>query len=392
MALAFDPLSYFEQDNDSLHVLPLALVPLSTKTLQSATLKKNGQLRSVVELFSHEGGGSGQIAVNDLPKQFDWPEGRSHPDMCLLDRLSSLSSYDVYSLRITLRSAGIPLQQNAVLELSEAKRDQLAQYMRAFTQPLLREVFSSDSANASMEEDDLISVEEPEEDQDLDEGLREISQIFSNPDPQRTLRRLHRLAAKLELDLDEVPLFLEDYGDIYLSVAYYKDCLQRVKGALVEFQDALPFIRTAWIYKDDRDLLSHCDSTAACFSEATSYVTHRLEAFDRQSEGVWRNISAQRFREFEALVKSEHASLGAILCGVSVKLEHWKSKFPAAELASPPKMATFLRSEIRPGMDAIRERVPEGWEEEVLGGTSGKKAKKTQKTRAARFRERLQRR
>jgi len=392
VALAVDPLSFFEQDNDSLHVLPLALVPLTTKTLQSATLKKNGQLRSIVELFSHEGGGSGQIAVDDLPKQFDWPEGREHPDMFLLDRLSALSSYDVYSLRITLRSAGVPLQEHAVLELSNSKRDQLAQYMRVFTQPLLREVFSGNSADRAKEDDDLVSFEESDEDQELDEGLKEISQIFSNPDPRRTVRRLRRLADKLDLELDEVPLFLEDYGDIYLSVAYYKDCLERVKDALVEFQDALPFLRTAWVFKEDRDLLSHCDATAECFSEATSYVTHRLEAFDRQSEGVWRNISARRFREFEALVKSEHASLGAILCGVSVKLEHWRSKFPAAELASPLKMATFLRSEIRPGMEHIRDCVPEGWDKEARTSATVEDAQASPRTKGARFRDRLRRR
>jgi hypothetical protein len=90
-----------------------------------------------VELFRNRASGSGQIEIDDLPKAFftDWDDMAD--DLRVLDKLATLSSFDVYSLRIELRNLNIPVADHRRLSLSAAKRVELTEYVRSFTRPLL---------------------------------------------------------------------------------------------------------------------------------------------------------------------------------------------------------------------------------------------------------------
>ena len=90
-------------ERDSLYVMPLAIVPLWTKSLQRARLVKDVRLDGIVEFFSDESAGSGRIEVEDLAIEFGWAADNEHPDLRIMRQLARLSSYDVYSLRILLR-------------------------------------------------------------------------------------------------------------------------------------------------------------------------------------------------------------------------------------------------------------------------------------------------
>ena len=46
-------------DRDSLHILPLSMIPRETRGLQRARMIKNNRLESMVELFEGEEIGSG---------------------------------------------------------------------------------------------------------------------------------------------------------------------------------------------------------------------------------------------------------------------------------------------------------------------------------------------
>ena len=59
-----------DTDRDSLHTLPLSILPLDTPSLNRARLIKNVRLNSVIELFTDKDTGSGQIDIEDLPHQF----------------------------------------------------------------------------------------------------------------------------------------------------------------------------------------------------------------------------------------------------------------------------------------------------------------------------------
>ncbi|MBT7484934.1 MAG: hypothetical protein HN673_01110, partial [Rhodospirillales bacterium] len=107
-----------DYDRDSLHTLPLAILPIQTKTLQTARFVKNSKLESMVETFREKGTGSGQFEVEGLATNFGWDESEEHPDLFLLRKLAPLSSFDPYSLRLTLRENNIPIKDITVLQLS----------------------------------------------------------------------------------------------------------------------------------------------------------------------------------------------------------------------------------------------------------------------------------
>ncbi|MEE9545500.1 MAG: hypothetical protein V3V55_07925, partial [Rhodospirillales bacterium] len=60
-------------DRDSPHILPLSILPVETKALKRARLIKNARLESVVEFFDDIHAGSGQVEIDALGGQFDWP-------------------------------------------------------------------------------------------------------------------------------------------------------------------------------------------------------------------------------------------------------------------------------------------------------------------------------
>ncbi len=122
-------------DRDALHILPLSIIPFQTPSLRRARLIKNAHLESVVEFFSGKKTGSGQVDIDAVGKEFGWD--RRHPDMAVLDKLARLNSYDVYSLRILLRTHGIEIENHEDLKLSESKSQELTGYMRDFTNPLI---------------------------------------------------------------------------------------------------------------------------------------------------------------------------------------------------------------------------------------------------------------
>ncbi len=78
-----------DTDRDSLHTLPLSILPLETPSLARARLIKNVRLNSVIELFTDKDTGSGQIDIEDLPHQFNWDMSDPPADMAMMRILSN---------------------------------------------------------------------------------------------------------------------------------------------------------------------------------------------------------------------------------------------------------------------------------------------------------------
>ena len=97
------------EDMDALHVLPLAIVPLATTELRQARIVKDAQLRGVIELWGGEGMGSGRVLPSELPKMFDL-RGARRNDLVVIKHLCRLPSYDVFSLRVSLKELGIKVE------------------------------------------------------------------------------------------------------------------------------------------------------------------------------------------------------------------------------------------------------------------------------------------
>ena len=320
-----------EADMDSIHVLPLSIVPLKTPSLRRARLIKNVRLESVVELFSDIGGASGQLDPTMLADTFDWPRAGLHPDERTIIALSELHSFDVYSLRLQLRKLGIQITDSSQLRLSHKKSAELMQYMNEFTLPLLRQIYDS-SDKAATDMDGLVKK-------------------FTVPDRQEALQNLKVIADRLAIGLHEVPRFLEEYADIYMSISYGKEILRTLVPKIAVLQDDMDEIKENYELRNDARLMQSIDFIRKSIQDLTESVAGRFETFDKSSKKMWEEISPESFKRVKRLVRSHHASIGAVLCGLSVKLNGWQDNM--AKGRGLIRRADFLRSDMLHGMEKI---------------------------------------
>jgi hypothetical protein len=309
-------------DRDSLHIFPLSMIPLETRGLQRARMIKNSRLESVVELFEGEEIGSGQIRVDELGMVF---QGIASSDSAILGKLAKLHSYDVYSLRITLREAGVTINNHDDLKLSERKQKELNALIKHFTRQLILLIYGDD--DITQDDPDLIA-------------------LFRHQDAHTVREKLSILSQKLGIELEEVPGFLEDYGDTFLSITYYRDCLNVIEPTLLEFFATLEDIRGNSLLQKDPGLLEACTELQSKIRQMVRAVTRRFDIFEYNAENLWAKISGDRFRTFRRETHTTHTTLGGILCALTVKMDSWSRKFPNRSTGGPQKRADFIAAEM----------------------------------------------
>lgn len=322
-------------DRDSLHILPLTIVPIETPALRRARLIKNVHLESVVEFFDGAGTGSGQLDIEDLGKEFGWPETESHDDLLMLRKLALLPSYDVYSLRMSLREQGIPVNSHDALKLSADKSRELTEYMSNFTRPLIAQIYGGGD----------VAIQD----------FEDVINLFRDPDVKKAREKLNHMAEKLNIELGDVPTFLEDYGDIFLSLSYYRQCLDEISPYITDFLETVGTLKENWRLQTDQNLMQTCTEMEAQINGLMAAITGRLENFDRRSEGMWNNLSAERFRKVKDTIESYHTTIGGVLCSLSVKMNAWARLFPRKDSGGPVRRSEFILSDMKQGMDKIQK-------------------------------------
>lgn len=330
----------FARDNDSLYVMPLQIIPFETTALRRGRLIRNTVLQPAIEVFRSDDGVSGQILINDITPEFGhlhfgWSLKDIHPDYKILRQLANLTSYDIYSLRIFFREHDIPLQSVAYLTLSADKKVQLNGYMQSFTQPLVKHIYGDAHVGTK--------------------DATDIVRLFSDPDSGKALARIERLADLLNLTVRGIPAFLEDFADIYLSFSYYQEHLDDIVPKMLDMVRELDELKQNWQMKQDANLMSACQDLINDLSDLTSSTTGRFESFHKNTENMWDNISAERFRATEKMIKSYHTTIGGVLCGLGIKMNAWKKRFPSAEVGGPQARAEMILSSMRPGMELIKK-------------------------------------
>ena len=323
-----------DTDMDSLFILPLSIIPLETPALRSSRLVKNGRLQSVIEVFRDQQTGSGQVDVEDLPQMLGWEEGRVHPDQTVLRRLALLPSYDVYSLRISLRAHKIPINNFDGLRLSEEKMGQLTEYMMTFTRPLLQMIYADDQVQIKTYDD--------------------LMRLFRDPDVARARERLDRLAKQLRVPIMEVPRFLEDYGDTFMSLSYYRHCLDRLEPYFTACLDAIAPIRKHFQLMQDANLMRTCTQIEDAINSVSASISGRLEVFEKRTKQMWTKITQEEFQAVKQMIERYHVVMGGALCGLTVKMNAFARNFPHPNAGGPVKRADFMATEMTQGIDLIR--------------------------------------
>jgi hypothetical protein len=160
-------------DKNSLWILPLSVLPPKTPGLRKVRLIKNNHIKGVVEMFASDGTGSGHIRPFDLRETFaDIDTG----DTAMIEKLAALHSYDVYSLRISLREMGVDVADSKHLTLSKGKQEELAVYMKPFTDRLIMQIYGDDEDHG----------------EDID-----IQALFRDADPEVARQKLKTISESL---------------------------------------------------------------------------------------------------------------------------------------------------------------------------------------------------
>jgi hypothetical protein len=327
-------------DRDSLHTLPLCILPIETTGLHRALLVKNVRLESVVELFKSTSSGSGQMEIEDLSTEFKWNNAVPHKDLIMIWKLGLLPSYGVYSLRISQRKMGINIEDSDNLKLSENKKKELASYLIDFTRPLISHIYGSEDMNI--------------------QSFADILRLFQNPDPKRALEKINQISEKLEIEPHRIPIFMENYGDMYLSLAYYRQCLVSISPVVDEFLNAMNKLRNNFQFKTDKHLMLTISLIEGAINERMSAITNRFENFENCTKHMWAKFSADNFRKVESLIHSYHISMGGVLCGLCVKMQGWPQLFPNKQAGGPTRRAAFILSEMKQGIDNMADVKDDG--------------------------------
>ena len=82
-------------------------------------------------------------------------------------------------------------------------------------------------------------------------------------------------------------------------------------------------------------------------------ITGKIESFERSTNDMWRDLSAERFKRIESLISGYHTSIGGALCAMSVKMAAWTGQFPNST-GGVGRRAAFIMSDMRQGIEHIQ--------------------------------------
>ena len=308
------------------------MLPIENPALKRARLIKNARLNSVVEIFVDADAGSGQLDIDALIDEFGWDASNPPEDFLIIKNLSSLPSYDVYSLRISLRELGINVDPLDALTLSSEKIDELNGYMTDFTHPLIFQIYGND---------------------DEIQNFQDVLKKFNAPDIKNAIKKIQLMSEKLGVPATEIPTFLENYGDIFLSLSYYRECLDSINPIMNRFLEAMSVLKDNFQLQKDKNLMEAIDPLVDIINERVNAINSQFENFNNGTKTMWEDISAEKFEMMKKLVTSQHTTIGGALCALSVKLEAWDKLFPDIDTGGPGKRAEFIMLEMRQGLDKI---------------------------------------
>ena len=329
-----------DYDRDSIHILPLMILPLASAGLRRARMLKNVRLETRIELYRADGAGSGQIAVEEVPSFFNASDTLKK-DVEILTEVSRLKAFDCYSVRRGLRAMNLePLDDT--LTLSATKRRELFPFMRNLTRPLIRHLYGAGD----------IPIDDTER----------LMEMIRKPDMQVVRPRLQEPADSLGTTIEELPDMLEDYGEVFLSLSYYRGYFTQV---VPKVNDMLAWMRdvadTAFV-RNDANVAANFRVIEQLMLFLTKSLTRRFNHFDRNVVIHWDQVSVDNFNGVREAILAHHSSLAEVLCGLDAKTLEWEVQFPNRG-GSPDKRADFLIADIKPGLDQLHrvERAAPGF-------------------------------
>ncbi len=329
---------FSEYEMDSLHILPLSIIPFNNNQLSFARLIKNTKLETMVELFKGENTGSGQVNPVLIHEFVHFPEGKDSKDYKILQFLSSLGSFDVFNLRYILRKNSIPIKDSISLSLSKSKEEELNEFMSSFTRPLTEELFGENY---------------------MFKSVSNLVGELNGQDKQELLHKLTQLSERLNIEISELPDFLENYGDIYLSLVFFKSVFYELKPQFDSLCEDMNQLREHQYYSQNKQLISSCKEIENNIGKGMEQLLIMLEDVTDNEKFHWSNINAQSFSEMRSQIFRDQIKISNLACGLYLKIRAWDDAFGSSDSGSASRKVDYLLGFMIPGTAEIRRMAEE---------------------------------
>jgi hypothetical protein len=288
-------------------------------------------METAVELHNDSLSGSLQVAPENIG---DFMQ-TSERDKEIIKSLAGLHSFDVYSLRTNLKKLGVEVEDEEALELSDDMKEGLSIYSMEFIEPLVERIFgqASGSLNTS-------------------QGL---GKIFADPDIAKAKENLKTMAQKTGIPLAEIPKFLEEYSDVFLSVAYYRYGFESVGPDVDRFLFWIHELRSHRDTASSPKAAEQCKQVENIMRFLANSLRERLAQFQHGFENFWKDINRESFQQMRKQIEDNHSSMGSVLCGLIVKMHLWKKEFPDNNVGGPATRLKFVTTELEPGLLKLKD-------------------------------------
>jgi hypothetical protein len=343
---------------DSLFRLDLSFFPeiISNGELRKCSLVIGGDFRfserTQVEFYRSEGKHPITMLrpVSEVHKVYELTTA----DRAILEQMAAIPAFDPYTLRSALKTTFRRLVEKGVLceplnfdetvfRLSRETQYHLAKYTCHFTDPLMEALFDG--------------LAEPEAMRNLT-LMQRLRRAEKNSDPQTraTIVRNCRLMQERfhAKSLTEVSDILDEFGEKFLAVAYYKRYyFHAISKPLHLFMKemALMHRHLATVKVPRFDVVYH--QVLIALKETLMQVETILNGFETNLTDIWHNVDLPMFHELVSLIEECHKHMGTILVAWAIRLDAWTYAKETGELKSIDAKAEFLLRTVFHGLEHV---------------------------------------
>lgn len=321
-------------DLDSIDVFPLEIMPIKSPTLKKARLVKNARMETALELYNDPISGSLQISPQKLGEMFSEDNTKYQDDHQIIMQLSTLGSFDVFSLRTIFKKLDLETIPEDALDLSDKMRAELQGHSQKFIRPLIERIYGLDRFSGS--------------------EVKDLRDVFKNPDVELVRDNLKIMTQKTGIPLNEIPAFLEEYNDVFLAVAYYNYSLESIHRIVDKFFSWIHQTRTQREIMASPKTMTSCETVESILQFINMSLHERLARMQKNFDVFWGDINRASFSRLQEDIAGNHQSLGAVLCGLIVKMRAWEKDFPTANSGGPQQRSKFIISELEPGLERLK--------------------------------------
>jgi len=279
----------------------------------------------------------------------------SDHDRAVLNQLATIPAFDPYTLRSSLKEtfrklvdAGVlaaPVNfDETVFRLSAETQFYLARYTVHFTDPLLEALF------------DGLKVDLPHTRMSLVERLK-AAELGSDPATRQKITENCQLMQERfgSKSLTEVSDILDEFGEKFLSIAYYKQYHQHaISKSLRQFMKELALLKPKM--KDVKRIPNFermYMEVLFTMRESLLQVEQILDGFERNLTSIWTNVDMQLFHDLVDLINECHKHMGTVLVTWAVRLDAWNHAKHSHQLDDIEKKADFIHRSVFTGLDTL---------------------------------------